>query len=221
MCGRATLTAPADVVRDLFEVSVPELLPRYNLAPTQDVLIVRAGRDGPRRETGIVRWGLVPPWAKDARVGARYINARAESVFEKSPFKEPLKRRRCLVIFDGFYEWRREGTRKTPFYVRMKTGAPFGCAGLWETWRTPEGQRLESCTVLTTRANGLIGTLHDRMPSILKPDEHDAWLDPAREEPDLGPVLRPYPDGEMEMWQVSSKVNRWQNDEPSCIAPIV
>ena len=220
MCGRATLTAPAEVISDLFHVEVPDLLPRYNLAPTQDVLTIRAGSDSRPREVAIARWGLMPLWARDPRVGARYINARAESVFERSPFKEPLRHRRCLVVFDGFYEWKREGKKKIPFYVHMKSALPFACAGLWDSWRAPSGERLESCTVLTTSANDLVGVIHHRMPSILHPDEYDGWLDPDEEEPDLGPVLRPYPASEMEMYEVSSRVNRWQVDEPSCIAPV-
>ena len=224
MCGRYTLIRLDDVLEKFpwIEHSPPDLVPRYNIAPTQPLLAV--ANDKPDEFTHFY-WGLVPSWAKDTSVGNRMINARAETIAEKPPFRNALKRRRCLVIADGFYEWKAEpgpGKKpvKTPMYIRMKDGKPFAFAGLWETWhdRAGTGSELRSCTLITTQPNALMKPIHDRMPAILPPDRYRDWLaegeidaDRARE------MLAPYPADAMEATEVSTYVNSARNDGAKCI----
>lgn len=187
MCGRFSLTADGETLAAFFELPAltAPLEPRFNIAPTQSVAIIRLSQGGARR-LDLVRWGLVPHWSRDRRVSARLINARAESVHEKPAFREAMKRRRCLVAADGFYEWKRTGSTKQPFLVRLRDGAPFAMAGLWERWRDEHDQVLDSCTIITTRANALVAPIHDRMPVILPPETWDAWL--ARNTAELAPL---------------------------------
>lgn len=199
----------------------PLLEPRYNIAPTQPVAAVRRSESDGSREMVLLRWGLVPPWSKDPASGPGMINARSETASSKPSFRSALRRRRCLVAADGFYEWQRSDGRKQPFYVCLRGGGPFALAGLWERWKPPGGGKpLESCTLLTTEANELLAPVHDRMPVILPVDEYDVWLDPAIESAEpLGQLLRPYPSEEMKVYPVSTRVNNPRNDEPTCIEP--
>ena len=218
MCGRYLLTSPIDLLRQVFRfMERPNLGPRYNIAPTQEVAIVRLTRDGERPELIMMRWGLVPYWADDIKIGNRLINARAESVERTPAFREAYQRRRCLVPADGFYEWRKEGRRRQPFLIRRRDQAPFAFAGLWERWQQPGGQILRSCTIVTCPANPLLAEIHDRMPVILAPDDHARWLDPAAGEGRA--VLRPCPADWLEAIPVSPRVNSPANDDPDCLAP--
>jgi putative SOS response-associated peptidase YedK len=219
MCGRFTQRSPAKKVAEKFKVeAVPPLAERYNVAPAQAVLGVREASGG--REATFLKWGLVPRWAKDPGIGNKLINARSETVAEKSSFREAFARRRCLVPLDGFFEWVRRGDRKRPFYFHMRDGEPFAVAGLWEHWEG-EGGPLETCTLLTTEANELLAPYHDRMPVILRPDDYDVWLDPGVRSPEmLTPLLRPYPHSEMSTYAVSVLVNSPSNDDPRCVVLI-
>jgi putative SOS response-associated peptidase YedK len=170
------------------------------------------------RECVLLRWGLIPGWAKDPAIGARLINARAETVAEKPAFRAAFRRRRCLVLADGFYEWQKSAKRKQPFFFHLRDDRPFAFAGLWESWEGGDNSHLETCTILTTEPNDLVATVHDRMPVILAPDAHDAWLDPAVEQPDrLTPLLRPYPAEAMDAYPVGPLVNSPTHDGPGCI----
>lgn len=221
MCGRYTLTAKvSDLQRLLGAVEIPDdLEQRYNVAPTQDVAVVP--NDGARR-LQFFRWGLIPFWAKDASIGSKLINARAETVAEKPSFRTALRKRRCLVPADGFYEWRKEadGKTKTPVHLRLKSGEPFAFAGLWESWAGPDGRDLRSFTLITTTPNELAATVHQRMPVILPRESHEAWIGSGDADPrDLQPLLVPYPADEMEAVVVSRLVNSPRNDSAECLTP--
>ena len=192
MCGRYTLRTPLNVLAQqfLFELGdLPadfELKPRYNIAPTQTVAAVRRLEAGGPRQLALLHWGLIPSWAKDAKLAASTINARGETLAEKPAFRTAFARRRCLVLADGYFEWKAEGKKKLPLLFQLKSGQPFAFAGLWERWRGPAGTPedappLESCTIVTTSANSLSANVHDRMPVILDPADYDLWLDPASE----------------------------------------
>ncbi len=224
MCGRFTLTIDLnDVVKAMPWLVLPDgldqLAARYNIAPTQPVAVVP--NSGERRLDFFV-WGLIPSWADDPKIGNRMINARAETLAEKPSFRAAYRRRRCLVLADGFYEWRKEPDgSKTPMYVRMRSGAPFAFAGLWESWDSPLGDQILSCTIITTMPNDLLSTIHNRMPVILPAWAYDAWLDPAERSPEeLAPLLKPYPAEEMEAYPVSTLVNNPANDLPQCVEPL-
>jgi len=225
MCGRFTLIDPEQALTVQFNLpGTPGLKPRYNIAPTQPVVAVRLAPDGGDREATLLTWGLVPFWARDPAIGARMINARAETVAEKPAFRAAFRRRRCLIVADGFYEWQKPaGGRgsKQPYYVRLREGRPFAFAGLWEHWEGTDGSAIESCTLLTTEPNDLLQAVHNRMPVILSPQDYDLWLDTTVQGSDpLGPLLRPYPAEEMEAYAVSRLVNSPQNDDPRCIEPL-
>lgn len=221
MCGRFTLASDVEdfeaVLADLEIEYAPG--PRYNIAPTQPVSTIL--NDG-RTKVVDSRWGLVPSWAKDPGIAARLINARAESLAEKPSFKTPLKQRRCLVLADGFYEWTSVPgqTRKVPHYFRLRNHKPFAFAGLWDTWKPPDGEPLRTCTIITTEPNELVRDVHDRMPVILPPATYTAWLRPGDVPPhESTPLLAPYPADEMESFPVSTHVNRVANDNETCIQP--
>jgi putative SOS response-associated peptidase YedK len=197
---------------------VPDLEPRYNIAPTQRIAVIRLDRDKLRRRLVLVRWGLIPFWAKDTSIGQKMINARGESAAEKPAFRAAFKSRRCLVLTDGFYQWKKGKVGKQPYLFRMADRRPFAFAGLWERWTGPEGETIESCTFLTTEANEIMQPLHDRMPVILKPEDYDLWLDPEVKDPELlKPLLRPCPAEEMTVQPVNPKVNRAIYDAPDCV----
>ncbi len=231
MCGRYTLTDPVAAVEDLFGLNPPEdadtqtaggiWSPRFNIAPTQDVLIARVDTAEGKLEVGPAKWGLIPHWAKDQREGARMINARSETVAAKPAFRTSYRTRRCLVPADGFYEWLKKGPKdKQPHYIKMKDGSAYAYAGLWTKWRSPEGETVRSCTVLTTKPNELVAEVHDRMPVILSAGDYSAWLDPAVTDGDaVAHLLKPYPKEFMESYRVSRRVSKFQNDDPECIVP--
>jgi putative SOS response-associated peptidase YedK len=221
MCGRFTLSvdfADLEAVFPGLTLAAPQVLePRFNIAPTQPVAVVR--NDG-RNQVEMVRWGLIPWWAKDASIGNRLINARSETLSEKPAFREALERRRCLVLADGFYEWQRlPGHRhKTPVYVRLKDGTPFAFAGLWDSWRTAPGDRLLTCTIITTPPNELIEPIHDRMPAMLKVGDAGRWIESGPADPHhLETMLAPYPAAAMEVYPVSRRVNDVDVDDPACV----
>lgn len=219
MCGRFSFASPPEVVAEVFGLSeVPSLQPRYNIAPTQQVVALRS-ESGKRRLVPL-RWGLIPAWAKDYSIGARLINARAETVREKPAFRSAFRARRCLILADGFYEWARHGGARKPFFVTFQDQRPFALAGLWERW-AGAGQAVESCTILTTTPNEVVAPLHDRMPVILPPPAFDLWLDPAVGEPGrLHQLLRPHPAAGMTAWPVSPRVNNPRVDNPFCREPL-
>jgi putative SOS response-associated peptidase YedK len=208
-------------------LNIPEgMAPRYNIAPSQPVAVVP--NDG-KNTLDFYVWGLVPFWAKDPQIGNRMINARAETLAEKPSFKTAFRRRRCLVLADGFYEWQRKPIAsssrstgaKTPMYIKMTSGEPFAFAGLWETWNAPDGSRLISCNIITTEPNELVSQIHNRMPVILPTDAYQTWLDPHERAPsELSPLLKPYPADQMVSYPVSKQVNNPTNDLPTCIQEV-
>ena len=222
MCGRFTLATPKqDLVVQFNLPDIPDLQPRYNIAPTQPVAAVRVPTSGEGRELVMLHWGLIPFWAKDPKLGARLINARSETVADRPAFRAAFRRRRCLVPADGFYEWQKQNGTKQPFFIHLQDGRPFAFAGLWEHWQDPDGGIIESCTLLTTRPNELVRPLHNRMPVILHPRNYVLWLDPETEDANvLNRLLDPYPSGEMEAYPVSRYVNSPQNEGPGCILPL-
>ena len=220
MCGRYSLIADLGDLARRFEFDGDWLKfeAAYNVAPTQDALTVVGGE---ARRGGFMRWGLIPHWAKNASIGSRMINARAETVAEKPAFRDALRRRRCLVLADGFYEWQRTGGAKRPMRITMRSGEPFAFAGLWSLWKDPDGNRIPSCAIITTAANELLRPIHDRMPVILPRELEELWLDRSIDDPGaLSSVLNPYPDEEMEAFEVSTLVNSAANDGPEVIAHI-
>jgi len=221
MCGRYTLTVSARVLAGVFDVpEMAGLQPRYNIAPTQPVVIVRATEAGDR-EMKTVRWGLIPFWAKEAKIGARMINARGETAASKPAFRAAVKSRRCLVPADGFYEWMKIGSGKQPHLIRFTDQRPFAFAGLWECWRPADGEPVESCTIITTTPNDLVTQIHDRMPVILPESALAEWLAPEpMAPPRLEQLLIPNSPDEMEAFPVSTRVNKPGNDDAECIAPL-
>ena len=220
MCGRYTLIADLGDLAQRFEFDGSDFSydPGYNIAPTESVLTVR-NLDG--REGAFMRWGLVPFWAKDPKLGARMINARAETVAEKPAFRSALKRRRCLVLADGYYEWQKTPVGKRPFRIVMRSGEPFAFAGLWETWKDPEGNVIPSCTIITTAANDFLAPIHNRMPIILPREKEELWLDTGfDDQATLTSVLIPHPGEDMDAYEVSTMVNYARNDGPEVIARV-
>jgi putative SOS response-associated peptidase YedK len=227
MCGRYTLRTPLNVLAKQFQFelpdSLPEFRPLFNIAPATDAAAVRIGESG-KRELALLHWGLIPSWAKDAKLAYSTINARADSVATKPAFRAAFKRRRCLVLADGFYEWLRQDKTKLPHLYEVDGGKPFAFAGLWESWRGPadhEGPPLESCTLITTDANELAAEIHDRMPVILGAADYATWLDPAiQSAEELQPLLVPFPAQRMTARAVSTYVNNVRNQGPKCVEPV-
>ena len=218
MCARFQFAPPEDWVEEFGLGEAPDLPPRYNIAPTQDVMAVRAGRDG-RRQARLLRWGLVPYWAEDPAVGNRLINARAESVATRAAFRDAFRQRRCLVPAQGFYEWKKFGRAREPWLVRLKGGGTFAFGGVWDRWAGPQAA-LESCALITTPANALVAPIHGRMPVVIDRRGYEAWLDPEAEEVDLRPLLAPFPADAMEAFPVSDRVNSTEADGPELSRPV-
>jgi putative SOS response-associated peptidase YedK len=221
VCGRFTASSPPDVIAAYFDAGMPEALldPSWNVAPTDDVYAV--GHDGGARRLAVLRWGLVPWWAKDIRIGSPHINARAETLTSKSAFREAFEKRRCIIPADAFYEWKRlDEKRKQPYLIRRHDGDPVAFAGLWATWRDPQrnGERLRTCSIVTTTANETVAPLHDRMPVILPPSAWDPWLDPINDDTvTLSHLLVPAPAALLTAHPVSSAVNSVRNNGPDLV----
>jgi putative SOS response-associated peptidase YedK len=224
MCGRYTLTnVSPSLLGPLFGVEdVPELGPRFNVSPTQEAPIVRVAEPrGPRR-LELARWGLVPSWAKDPSIGDRMINARAETVAEKPAFRSSFKSKRCLVVTDGFFEWKKIAGKKQPCWIHRGDGSPFAFAGLWARWKDAEGEPRDSFTILTTEARSIIADVHDRMPVFLAPDDYAAWLDPAEQRLDvLDALIRGRSPDELVITPVSTRVNNPRNEGPENVRPLL
>lgn len=221
MCGRFTLTSDMDLLLYRFAAIWTnnhfDHFPRYNIAPTQQVLSVVNNND--QRELKPLKWGLIPSWSKELNIGVKMINARCETIAEKPSFKNLLKRKRCLIPADGFYEWIKLKSKKQPVYIRLKSEAVFSFAGLWDTWRSPTNETINSCTIITTNANDLIAPVHNRMPVIFTPEQEKLWLDPTiTDNVTLTSLLKPFPEKELTMYNVNPIVNSPRNDSPECIA---
>ena len=221
MCGRFTLTVDPAEAQDTFSnYSFPEkFAPRFNIAPTQPVLTIP---NDDKFMADFFIWGLIPMWAKDPQIGNRLINARSETLAEKPSFRGSLKYKRCLILADGFYEWKGSPGKKakTPFFIHMKDRKPFAFAGLWDSWNSPDGSQIKTCTIITTEPNELMSLLHNRMPVILHPRDYAKWLDPSAQTPDqLLPLLRPFPADKMDAYPVTPLVNKPANDIPELVVP--
>lgn len=226
MCGRFVLNATPEQLKALFDLpEAPTVEPRYNIAPTQPVAIVRLDAKGQEREFAHTLWGLIPSWSKDPSVGSKMINARAETVAEKPSYRAAFKRRRCLVPATGFYEWQKQGTNKQPFFIHMADKQPFAIAGLWEQWMSPDGSELQTCALLTTSANELMESLHDRMPVIVAPEDYAQWLGTGkdstpRELDQLQHLLRPFDTQKMAAYPVDKAVGNTRNEGSGLIEPL-
>ncbi len=218
MCGRYVIKTPPALMRETFGYAEqPNFPPRYNVAPTQPIPVVRI--DNGRRSFALVRWGLIPAWVKDPRGFSLLVNARAESVLDKPAFRNAMRRRRCLVPADGFYEWKREGARKRPFYAAAK--GPVAFAGVWEPWIGPNGEEVETACIITTPANRTLRGLHDRMPAVIPPEAFDLWLDCTNVDAvTASALLVPAPDDTFAAHEVSTAVNRAANDSAALIEPV-
>lgn len=218
MCGRYTLSLNIDAIVDEMDLLLPDFdfEPRFNIAPSQRLPIVLNQHP---KELRLHKWGLIPPWAKDPRIGHKLINARGETLFEKPSFRAAVRAHRCLVPADGFYEWQRSPTGKVPHHIRLKSRRLMTFAGLWEVWTDPEGREIPTFTVVTTRPNQLMSPIHDRMPVIVPPAQRAQWLDPALAESEISGLLLPLEDGLLEAVPVSSRVNSPRNEGPSLLGP--
>jgi putative SOS response-associated peptidase YedK len=217
MCGRYTIITTPRQLRDIFGyLEQPNFPARYNVAPTQPIPVVRLMNG--ERHFALVRWGLLPSWVKDQKAFSLLLNARGETVNEKPAYKAAMKRRRCLIPADGFYEWQTGGTRKQPYYIRAKSGVPLAFGGLWETWMGPNGEELETAAIVTTTANRTLRPIHDRMPVIIPPEQFDLWLGTGDEDTKAATdLIKPAPDELLEAIPVSTGVNRVANDDPALI----
>ena len=222
MCGRFSLTVDPGLIQEMLPgVAIPSgMVSRYNIAPTQPVAVLT--NTGENKLDFFV-WGLIPSWAKDPEMGSRLINARAETLAEKPSFRSAFRRRRCLILADGFFEWKAgpDSKSKTPMYIHMKSGKPFAFGGLWEVWNSPDGSIVYSCTIITGEPNSLVKEIHNRMPIILPNETYNQWLDPSDRRPEeLAALLMPFSAAEMEAYPVSKTVNSPLNDSPECIRPL-
>jgi len=223
MCGRYRLTAKERYLAEHFGVDDEiEWEPRYNIAPTQPVVVIRQDRDQPKRTFSLMRWGLIPYWSKDISIGNKTINAMSETVAEKPAFREAIRKRRCLVPADGFFEWKKlSSKRKQPYNIGMLDDSLFAFASIWDRWRSGSGEVIESCSILTTDANSLTRDIHDRMPAILEPGDYDLWLDPGITDPEqLQHLLRPFDPRRMKKYPLSPKVSNVNIDGPECIQEV-
>jgi putative SOS response-associated peptidase YedK len=222
MCGRFTLTVnPANSQDTFSDYNFPAMFaPRFNIAPTQPILAIP---NDDKFTADFFIWGLIPMWAKDPEIGNRLINARGETLAEKPSFRGSYRHKRCLILADGFYEWKSFGSRKTktPYYIHMQAHKPFAMAGLWDHWESPDGSSIKSCTIITTTPNELMGAIHDRMPVILHPRDYAKWLNPAPQTPEnLQPLIKPFPADTMTAYPVSTLVNKATNDSPEMVVPV-
>jgi putative SOS response-associated peptidase YedK len=220
MCGRFDCHSDISVILKAFKIDriAIEYTPHYNIAPSQNIIVIK---DAGQRELIQCRWGFIPEWAKDPKVGFKMINARAETVADKPAYKDAFRDHRCLVVADGFYEWVQEGRVRQPVYIRLKSQTPVGFAGLYSVWRSPEGEDICTCTIITTDANELLAPIHDRMPVIISRDKEALWLDPLTTEKEkLLPLLTPYPSYEMEFYRVSPVMNKPEYDLPEVLTPV-
>jgi putative SOS response-associated peptidase YedK len=223
MCGRYRLSRRKQMIEEYFGTVSGEddWTPRFNIAPTQSVPVIRQNPKEPRRELSLMRWGLIPSWAKDMSGAASMINARSETADTKPAFRDAIKSRRCLIPADGFYEWQRRGKSKQPYCFEVRDGELFAFAGLWDRWRDPSGQWLKSCSILTTSPNAVTSAVHDRMPVILEPDSYDVWLDPGmRDVVAASELLKPYDAQLMRRFPVSTRINYVANDDEECSEPV-
>jgi putative SOS response-associated peptidase YedK len=219
MCGRYRLSRRKQVIEEYFDTGdwQDDWSPRYNVAPTQPVPVIRQNPKEPARELSLMKWGLVPHWAKDSSVAASMINARSETATTKPGFRDPLKFRRCLIPADGFYEWKRMGASKQPYCIEVNNGELFAFAGLWDGWRDPSGEWTRTCSILTTTPNAVTSYVHDRMPVILAPDSYDLWLDPGMQDvAAISELLKPYDARLMRRYPISSRINHVANDDEEC-----
>jgi putative SOS response-associated peptidase YedK len=224
MCGRYRLSRRKQGVEERFDTAVSDesdWTPRYNIAPTQPIPVIRQHPKEPIRELSLMRWGLIPSWAKDPSVAARMINARAETASTKPAFRDALNSRRCLIPADGFYEWQKTGKAKQPYCFEVNEGELFAFAGLWDRWKDPSGQLVKSCSILTTTPNAVTQAVHDRMPVILDPDAYDLWLDPGMTDTGTASeLLKPYDARLMRCFSVSTRINSVANDDEECCSPV-
>lgn len=220
MCGRFVANIPADVLKGIFNlIETPHLEPRFNVAPTQRAAVVRNQGDNNRLD--LLKWGFVPSWSKDLSFGSHLINARSESVTEKPTFRHAIKYRRCIIPTSGFFEWLHTGDKKQPYYIQMADHSPMCMAGLWESWKTPDGSELETFAILTTAANKIIAPIHDRMSVILHPDTFTLWLSHNMHDPEqLQPLYQPFPAEQLQAFKVPDLVNNPRFDSPACIAQV-
>jgi putative SOS response-associated peptidase YedK len=218
MCGRYRLSRRKQFVEEYFEASGDDdWNPRYNIAPTQPIPVIRQHPKEPIRQISLMKWGLIAHWSKSASDAARTINARSETAATKPAFRDPLKFRRCLIPADSFYEWKRTGTTKQPYCFEVNEGELFAFAGLWDGWKNPKGQWIKTCTILTTTPNAVTSAIHDRMPVILDPDSYDLWLDPGMQDVRaISELLKPYDAHSMRCYPVSTRVNHVENDDEDC-----
>jgi putative SOS response-associated peptidase YedK len=219
MCGRYRLSRRKQIIEEYFDDAdwQDDWTPRYNIAPTQPVPVIRQHPKEPVRQISTMRWGLVPSWVKDTSGAARMINARSETAHTLPAFREAMKLRRCLIPADGFYEWQRRGSAKQPFCFEVCDGGLFAFAGLWERWRDPSGQWMKSCSILTTSPNSVTSPIHDRMPVILDPESYDLWLDPGMTDVvEVSNLLKPFDAGLMKSYPVSARINHVANDDEEC-----
>ncbi|MGL5060740.1 MAG: SOS response-associated peptidase [Microcoleus sp.] len=222
MCGRFTLNTSGQILAEFFKLAeIPDIKPRYNISPSQSIATVTVSPEKMQRQFQFMRWGLIPSWAKDAKIGNQMINARSETVAEKPAFRSAIKHRRCLIIADGFYEWQQQGKTKQPYYFQMADSKPFAFAGLWENWESPEGENIASCTIITTAANETVKPVHDRMPVIIPDSNWEQWLDPAIDKSQqVLPLLKAYDAAAMKASAVSAIVNNPKIESPECIQTI-
>lgn len=223
MCGRYRLSRRKQIIEEQFDTSdwQDDWNPRYNIAPTQSVPVIRQHPKEPVRQISLMKWGLIPHWAKDSSIASSTINAKSETAAAKPAFRDPLKLRRCLIPADGFYEWKRTGTSKQPYCFEVTEGELFAFAGLWDGWKHAEGQWMKTCTILTTTPNAVTSAIHDRMPVILDPDSYDLWLDPGMQDVTaISEVLKPYNANLMRSYPVSTRINHVANDDEGCSRPV-
>jgi len=223
MCGRYRLSRRKQIVEEYFDTAdwQDDWSPRYNIAPTQPVPVIRQHPREPVRQLSLMKWGLIPHWAKDASGEAGTINARSETAATKPAFRDPLNHRRCLIPADGFYEWKKEGKTKQPFCFEVKEGELFAFAGLWDGWKDLNGNWIRTCSILTTTPNSVTAAVHDRMPVILDQDSYDLWLDPGMTDANVvSELLEPFDAGLMRSFPVSTRINSVANDDAECSAPV-